>query len=80
MRVEERLRRHEGSPLDVRIEDIVEPAVWMPEIAYDDPNMDYSRWRDLLFATSERDRPAGGPSGSGPSGSGRSGRPPSNVL
>lgn len=58
MRVEERRRRSSGSPLDVRIEDIVEPAVWTPEIAYDDPNMDYSRWRDLLFATS--DSPARG--------------------
>ncbi|MGH2689017.1 MAG: hypothetical protein ACRDKW_09455, partial [Actinomycetota bacterium] len=40
-----------GSPREVRAEDIVEPAVWMPGVAYDDPNMDYSRWRDLLFAT-----------------------------
>ncbi|MGH2721778.1 MAG: hypothetical protein ACRDJO_09265 [Actinomycetota bacterium] len=72
MQVEERLRRHAGRQLDVRVEDIVEPAVWMPEIAYDDPNMDYSRWRDLLFATGERQRPAGGPPGSGRTGSSRS--------
>jgi hypothetical protein len=44
----------EESPLrrEVRVEDIVEPAVWISDVACDDPNMDYTRWRDVLFASS----------------------------
>jgi hypothetical protein len=60
VRVEERRRRRTGGSRELRAEDIVEPAVWIPGIAYEDPNMDYSRWRDLLFATDGHpgDRPA----------------------
>ena len=71
MRVEERRRPGTGRPLELRAEDIVEPAVWMPEVTYDDPNMDYSRWRDLLFAT-------GGYPGDNPGNSRRNRR--GNVL
>ncbi len=68
MRVEERHRRGWTGPRELRAEDIVEPAVWKPGVAYDDPSMDYSRWRDLLFATGGHgDRPGNRP-GSNPRG------------
>ena len=33
----------------LRPEEIVEPAVWIPEFPGDEPEMEYTDWRDLLF-------------------------------
>jgi hypothetical protein len=30
-------------------EAIVEPAVWIPDFPGDEPEMEYTDWRDLLF-------------------------------
>jgi len=38
---------HESDAL--RSEQIVEPAVWVPDFPGDEPNLDYADWRDLLF-------------------------------
>jgi hypothetical protein len=44
----------------LRVEAIVEPAVWIPDFPGDEPDMEYTSWRDLLFVYSEVS-PAGGP-------------------
>lgn len=51
MQVQEDQRLREAGDLhfEVRIEDIVEPGVWIPEFPGDDPELEYTRWRDLLF-------------------------------
>jgi hypothetical protein len=36
----------------LRVEEIVEPAVWIPEFPGDEPDMEYADWRDLLFVYS----------------------------
>jgi hypothetical protein len=36
----------------VRSEAIVEPVVWIPEFPGDEPEMEYTDWRDLLFVYS----------------------------
>jgi hypothetical protein len=37
----------------LRVEEIVEPAVWIPDFPGDEPDMEYADWRDLLFVYSE---------------------------
>ena len=37
----------------LRAEAIVEPAVWIPDFPGDEPDMEYTSWRDLLFVYSE---------------------------
>jgi hypothetical protein len=36
----------------LRPEAIVEPAVWIPDFPGDEPDMEYTDWRDLLFVYS----------------------------
>ena len=51
MQVQEDRRLREAGDLhiEVRIEDIVEPGVWIPDLPGEDPEVEYTRWRDLLF-------------------------------